>query len=492
MNSPAVSNEKIIDEKKGNYLLRHWRGELSLPISYWLNGFLANIVAILFLLGIGGLLSFTNNAYAPLVYWLSAIFFILIVVCWQTVGIWRSSDRYIIEKGQHFWASAAKLMVVIGVFSNVAEINKTYVPAIKESLERIEWQSEANWDVLLLNGGKEIELSGAINTGIANELSIILDASKNVKTIHVNLSLGGLVDEAIILQKIISKNNLNTYVSGECVSACTIVFLGGKKRYIKSSAKLGFHAYKVPGLKENQMDYSDDKNYLKSLNVDKKFITKIFETPHLEMWYPEIDELMEANIVHEIVNGNEFSVSGLSSREVTSEIDGLASNLENMKNAATVEEIQKNVEEYNEKATSKFSLLKKKAISPVSIKFVELTEKQNNLSKKGELLMKDIHEFIPIFESMNYESNDEVELKNIEKTLVDFCELEKSYISLISDIVVILDEKIKLSETEEVKKEIFENQKGYDELIIKLRNNQAEILSGEEQAFNELSCNEII
>ena len=34
-----------------NYFVRHWRGGLSLPVAYWLNGFLGNI-AVLLIVGV--------------------------------------------------------------------------------------------------------------------------------------------------------------------------------------------------------------------------------------------------------------------------------------------------------------------------------------------------------------------------------------------------------------------------------------------------------
>jgi len=37
-------------EKNTNYFIRHWRGELSLPVSYWVNGFLALIAACLLIM----------------------------------------------------------------------------------------------------------------------------------------------------------------------------------------------------------------------------------------------------------------------------------------------------------------------------------------------------------------------------------------------------------------------------------------------------------
>jgi len=32
--------------RKRNYFVRHWRGELSLPVSYWLNGLIVVILTV--------------------------------------------------------------------------------------------------------------------------------------------------------------------------------------------------------------------------------------------------------------------------------------------------------------------------------------------------------------------------------------------------------------------------------------------------------------
>jgi hypothetical protein len=41
-----------------NYLMRHWRGELSLPISYWVNGSLLGVGFLLLFLLMGEVVSF--------------------------------------------------------------------------------------------------------------------------------------------------------------------------------------------------------------------------------------------------------------------------------------------------------------------------------------------------------------------------------------------------------------------------------------------------
>src|SRR5262249_31579159 len=89
-----------------SYLLRHWRGELSLPISYWVNGGLVavgmNIIATL--------VEASGSAGAAVLY-LAAL---IPVSIWQIVGIWRSADRR-----RDGWATAAKVFTAIGVIFGI-------------------------------------------------------------------------------------------------------------------------------------------------------------------------------------------------------------------------------------------------------------------------------------------------------------------------------------------------------------------------------------
>src|SRR5262249_8126859 len=43
---------KASGSSSGNYLVRHWRGQLSLPVSYWINGVLLNVVAAIVIVAI--------------------------------------------------------------------------------------------------------------------------------------------------------------------------------------------------------------------------------------------------------------------------------------------------------------------------------------------------------------------------------------------------------------------------------------------------------
>jgi hypothetical protein len=99
-----------------SYIARHWRGELSLPRSYWINAVLLNIAfrfAITLLAEIGMAVLHTNvwaglavtvAAYALMMLW-------LVVGIWQLVGLWRSATYYV---GWPVWAGIVKLQVILG------------------------------------------------------------------------------------------------------------------------------------------------------------------------------------------------------------------------------------------------------------------------------------------------------------------------------------------------------------------------------------------
>ena len=85
--------------KRSNYLVRHWRGELLLPVSYWVNGILGGVlVAIL-----NGAVSVSEaagglKAAVAASILLYAIAFAISI--WQIVGTWRSAASWI-------WKSSA-------------------------------------------------------------------------------------------------------------------------------------------------------------------------------------------------------------------------------------------------------------------------------------------------------------------------------------------------------------------------------------------------
>ena|SRR6202034_3398622 len=95
----------------GSYIARHWRGELSLPKSYWINGAIIGVVCrIVFTALLTGLV--IGASTMP---WMALLFVLVVavnvvVVIWQIVGIWRSAGNY---TGPKVWAILARIAAAL-------------------------------------------------------------------------------------------------------------------------------------------------------------------------------------------------------------------------------------------------------------------------------------------------------------------------------------------------------------------------------------------
>lgn len=293
-----------------SYIIRHWHGDLSLVTSYWINGFLARILVLVSVFFFGVFVNRLETDYMPTILWVGAWLIIFVIVTWQLVGIWRSADKHILRTGKMFWANTAKFMVVIGLLSTVQDFSNTGIPAIRESMSRIDAQK---WKITILASGSEMELRGGIGNGLAKDLEHTLSIAPGIKLVHVNLANGGLLGEAKKIRDVIHRHRLDTYTSGKCQSACTIVFLGGNERYLRNGAKLGFHSPSFPGLSAEDLadTFREEKKYLSSLGITPDFIKKIFDTPADDMWLPENDELLKSGMITAITHGEQFGFSGI-------------------------------------------------------------------------------------------------------------------------------------------------------------------------------------
>jgi hypothetical protein len=123
---------------KRSYISRHWRGELPLAISYWVNGFLLTGAAATADIALGSAditraPRLLTGAYAGLALLLLAASF------WQLVGIWRSAGRTIEERSRlgkyAVWAGFARIATVLGFVSFVANSIQYTLPSVLANLQ---------------------------------------------------------------------------------------------------------------------------------------------------------------------------------------------------------------------------------------------------------------------------------------------------------------------------------------------------------------------
>ncbi|WP_188261989.1 GYF domain-containing protein [Azospirillum tabaci] len=321
---PDDADDKIparsVGEKRSrlgrSYIARHWRGELSLGVSYWVNGFLGNIAAMA---AAAGLTAALPDMYDPMIGLVGIVLIsalVLLVTLWQVVGVWRSARSHKSRGGKAVWARIAQFMMVLACLQAANVLGRQAVPQITEAYRIVNGDpTVGTFELRLLNGGTEIEFIGGIPFGATKELRKFLDAAHGIGVVHLN-STGGRIAEARLMRDLIRERKLITYTSDRCLSACTIAYLGGVQRYVNPIAKLGFHSSNFPGLTAQELREVNNlaKREAVQFGVGSEFAEKAYSTTaNTTMWYPSVQELLSARFATAISDG-QFALSGVGSR----------------------------------------------------------------------------------------------------------------------------------------------------------------------------------
>jgi TPR repeat protein len=166
----------------------------------------------------------------------------------------------------------------------------------------------ASTKITLSSNGKTIIISGGIERGSAERFKILLDAVPSVENVAL-ISSGGDIDEATEMYQAIKTRALDTYVDQYCMSACTMIFLGGRDRSAAPQAKIGFHKPYLMTDKPvpDAAVEAEMRRFYDEANVRPSFTDKSMSTPSSGMWYPSFDELLASNVVTKRILGGEVS-----------------------------------------------------------------------------------------------------------------------------------------------------------------------------------------
>jgi hypothetical protein len=174
------------DPPRYNVVRRHWRGELPLWVSYWVFGFLGNIVMALLPVLIAALFHTNSGFYPPAIFatiiatWTATA----VVMTWQLVGVWRSAEVYSaarLARGKGSgWAALAQIAVVLGLLRAVWAVAAAGVPQIAESY-RIAFADDPDipaYSIRVMRDGTEAEIVGGFKYGLTDDFEKILNASR--------------------------------------------------------------------------------------------------------------------------------------------------------------------------------------------------------------------------------------------------------------------------------------------------------------------------
>jgi hypothetical protein len=292
-----------------NYLLRHWRGECSLAVSYWINGWVAAIAIVAFALVVSFAMRGGRQPWLYLAGLLLVWSFVIPVLVWQSVGIWRSAARAKQMQTRQFWPVAAQVMVVLGALANLNVLRVQALPGILDAVAYC--RGDPAWGphgIRVFRGRTEIEVSGPLSWGLARQLQATLAEAPDATVVHLD-SIGGRIGVALSIADIVAARHLDTYVDHLCASACTLAYLAGQHRWISEYGKLGFHGATLAGAGNPIADASFRQSY-ERYELPADFLDHVFRTPPNELWFPAYAELASAHVTTGLAPDDMFAVSG--------------------------------------------------------------------------------------------------------------------------------------------------------------------------------------
>ena len=278
-----------------SYIARHWRGELSLPQSYWVNGVLLGMPVNIYFAIAKAAIKESPSASAAVYYLLIpfAVFFFLAV--WQGVGIWRSAGRRIAE-GRSGWAWIARL-VVLGNLAFVAYSLAVGAPMNYAVVRAFLEERAAHFSIQ--QNGTYVVFHGTITQQAANELAPALQAEK-VRRLVINGSNGGFLRPTLQLTHIIETRRLWVTALAECDSACTGLVAAGEPRAISPDTIVGLHRGTIAGVGVAP-DWSDIEAIYRRAGMSTALFAKMrAHSGPADIYEPTIRELIEGGFVNAI------------------------------------------------------------------------------------------------------------------------------------------------------------------------------------------------
>ncbi|WP_193368424.1 hypothetical protein [Pelagibius marinus] len=291
------------------YLAAHWQGRQSLAWSFWINLVLLRGVILL-------LDRFTRPPFLedPAVVATVTVAFFLVfhvaVFVWQIVGVVRACDAY----QSNFGASGLTLVTYLGIAGAVAMTLTSAVGAFLLLFQEPEGEPEyLAWErdrAARYHLGPDPEnptllrFTGTFELGVTKKLTELLQAQTDIRGIVLD-SPGGHVYEGRGFAKLILRHGLDTYVFRQCSSACTTAFIAGKVRVLGPEGRLGFHQHWMDAdypvyLVDEEEEMRKDLAFYEAQGIAPGFREQVFVTPHEGLWFPSVEEMRAAGVVHRI------------------------------------------------------------------------------------------------------------------------------------------------------------------------------------------------
>jgi len=286
-----------------SYAGRHWRGELPLWLSFWVNLVLLSVLPVAPVFGFVVWFEHFENVTVAAASLLVILIGMICLVPWQLIGTWRAARRHQQEGGSRVVVMFTCL-AVIGMWINTAFAVPTIAPLFKEIWHVVNGVENSQFFVSISADGSAIEFTGNIAFGATRRVRQVIETAPDAHWLVLQ-SPGGRVVEAHKLRALVERHRLNTAVSDNCSSACFLVFVSGMERHAAPNTRIGVHGItNTAGAHPSEFtdDYERERAYLRSRGLHEEFIRKIYEAPSTRMWWLSREELERYGIITNRMN----------------------------------------------------------------------------------------------------------------------------------------------------------------------------------------------
>lgn len=284
----------------GRYLAAHGRGELPLPLSFWLNWAVVT-VAIGTALGLETIRidvlgqDLRWGSLAVLIGWPMMI----ALAVWGAVGAWRSASARQLLGAAPLWPWAAKAGIVLGMALLLASTAAHFFPTAGSHAQLAAGTDPlGHLDAALSPDGRRLQLKGTVGMGDAGRIEDLLRGAPNVTLVEID-SPGGRLAEARRIAELLHAQPRHIRVTGACDNACAVVLMAGQRRQAAPGAQLGF--YRAPHASFNPLmkwaaDRQQQDAYVQA-GLPAAVVARVAKTTPTMAWHPDPSDLAAAGLV---------------------------------------------------------------------------------------------------------------------------------------------------------------------------------------------------
>ena len=284
--------------KKSSYIGAHWRGELPLAQSYWVNVFLIGVVLLIVETMMIPLLRAQHLSLTALLVLLAIYTPIrLVVTVWQVVGTFRSAAL-----SGSGWAVVVNIVMILSVLGTIGSGVRTAKDIQMIAHAAAEQRSMNDFTVSLAPNGKGILAKGTMGLGFADAVQAAFAKYPEQHRLLLD-SRGGDVDNGMQLHDYLTAHsNIVVEVDHLCASACTLAFVGANQRLVGPAAEMGFHQMRSivdSSYSKKMVNTQQDsfKGFMSKLGASQSFIDMAFAKQGDNVWIPDGNTLFANHII---------------------------------------------------------------------------------------------------------------------------------------------------------------------------------------------------